>query len=137
MGRRRKAREEALKILFEYDATKDDINDILNYFWDNFASSKDRKVKEYTRELVQGVVDNQKFIDEKIKQVSKNWNLQRMFLIDKNILRIAIFELFFKKEIPKPVIIDEAIEISKIYGTDSSPKFINGIIDAISKKLNK
>ncbi len=137
MGRRRKAREEALKILFEYDATKDDIDDILNYFWDNFASSKDRKVKEYTRELVQGVVDNQKFIDEKIKEVSKNWNLQRMFLIDKNILRIAIFELFFKKEIPKPVIIDEAIEISKIYGTDSSPKFINGIIDAVSKKLNK
>ncbi len=137
MGRRRKAREEALKILFEYDATKDDINDILEYFWHNFASSKDKKVKEYTRELVKGVVDNIDFIDNKIKSVSKNWNLQRMFLIDKNILRIAIFELFFKKEIPKPVVIDEAIEISKIYGTDSSPRFVNGILDAVTKKGNK
>ncbi len=137
MGRRRKAREEALKILFEYDSTHDDIDEIMKCFWENLSTTKDRKVREYTKELVKGVVNNLELIDKSIEKVSKNWNLQRMFRVDKNILRIAVYELMFKKETPVPVVIDEAVEIAKLYGTDTSPKFINGILDSINKNLRK
>ncbi len=137
MGRRRKAREEALKILFEYDSTHDEIDEIMKCFWENLSTTKDRKVREYTKELVKGVVNNLELIDKSIEKVSKNWNLQRMFRVDKNILRIAVYELMFKKETPIPVVIDEAVEIAKLYGTDTSPKFINGILDSINKNLRK
>ncbi len=137
MGRRRKAREEALKILFEYDSTGDNIDEIIKCFWENFSTTKDRKVREYTKILVKGVVENLEEIDKSIEMVSKNWNVERMFRVDKNILRIAIFELLYKKDTPVPVVIDEAVEIAKIYGTDTSPRFINGILDSINKKLRK
>lgn len=137
MGRRRKAREEALKILFEYDSTGDDIDEIIHCFWENLSTTRDRKVREYTKVLVKGVVENLSEIDKSIEKVAKNWNLHRMFRVDKNILRIAIFELLFKKDTPVPVVIDEAVEIAKTYGTDNSPRFINGILDSINKNLNK
>ncbi len=136
MGRRRKAREEALKILFEYDSTGDDIDEIIHCFWENFSTTKDRKVREYAKTLVKGVVDNLNDIDKKIEKVSKNWKLQRMFKVDKNILRIAVFELLYKNDTPVPVVIDEAVEIAKTYGTETSHKFINGILDSINKKFN-
>jgi len=133
MGRRRKAREEALKMLYEFDARQADLEEIIAYYWDNFSKVKDKVVKDYANELARGCVEKRDFIDEKIEEVSKHWNLKRMLIVDKSILRIAVFELLYKK-VPVPVLIDEAIEIAKKYGSDKSPGFINGILDAINKK---
>ncbi len=134
MGIRRKAREEALRILFQYDATGDPIDEILNYYWKNISSVKNNEIKEYAETIVRGTIEHLQEIDSKIKEVSKNWRIERMFMVDRNILRLAIFELIHRKDIPPAVAINEAIEISKIYGTEKSPKFINGILDSIRKK---
>ncbi len=136
MGIRRKAREEALRILFQYDATKDPIDEILKYYWENISSVKNNEIKEYAETIVKGTIEHLEEIDSKIKEVSKNWRIERMFMVDRNILRLAIFELIYRKDIPPAVAINEAIEISKIYGTEKSSKFINGILDSIRKKEN-
>ncbi len=133
MGLRRKARQEALRILFQFDATKDSIDEIINYYWENISGVKNKEVKSYAETLVRGTIEHLNEIDEKIKRVSKNWKLERMFMVDRNILRLALYELLYRDDVPPPVSINEAIEISKLYGTEKSPKFINGILDTIAK----
>jgi len=83
---------------------------------------------------VLGIEKNRNFIDEKIKEYTRNWSFDRLNSTDKNILRIAIFEMFFRPDIPEVVSINEAVELAKLYGTDDSPAFVNGLLDSIYKK---
>jgi N utilization substance protein B len=92
-------------------------------------------VREYAEMLVERVVGQREEIDELLQQHTTNWSLARMAVIDRNVLRLAVAELRFSPDVPYRVIIDEAVEIAKLYGTDDSGKFVNGIIDAIYKKL--
>ncbi|MGC8977047.1 MAG: transcription antitermination factor NusB [Candidatus Ratteibacteria bacterium] len=133
--KRRKARENALKVLYMIDIRNEDKESILNEFWEN--NEEDEKIKEFTEQIVNGVMENKEKIDRVISSVSLNWELERMTYIDRNILRIGTYEIIFKKDIPPAVSIDEAIEISKKYGNSDSPKFVNGILHKIKELKEK
>jgi len=132
MRRRTKARECALKILYAIDITKGDIEERIKDFWEN-NETVNHEIHEFTEYLVNGTTKNQKLIDSVITKYAANWQLQRMAAIDRNILRMAAFELLFAAEIPPKVSINEAIEIAKRYGDKDSGKFVNGILDKINK----
>jgi len=128
MGRR-ESREEALQILFqlEFSEIKETLE--LDKFWKN---KKDPDA-EYTRKLVQGVMAHREEIDSLIQSYSQNWRVSRMLLIDRNILRLAVYELIFEKDMAVAVAINEAVELAKKYGSNESAGFINGVLDALSK----
>ncbi|MFA5088758.1 MAG: transcription antitermination factor NusB [Candidatus Omnitrophota bacterium] len=133
MRKRTLAREYALKILYQVDITRRDIEYVADQFWAN-EEEVDADVKSFSRRLVLGVKDNLAEIDEKISQYATNWQLKRMVIIDRNILRIGVFELKYAPDIPPKVTINEAIELAKKYGDLDSSKFVNGILDKINKK---
>lgn len=130
MGFRRKAREMALQLLFQIDFTGDHIA-IPPSFWTENESLP--QVKAFTEILVQGVLKHLSEIDPIIEKYTQHWSRDRMAAIDRNILRFAIFELLYLKEIPPKVTINEAIEIAKKYGSEDSGAFVNGILDRIHR----
>jgi N utilization substance protein B len=137
VGNRRKARECALQILYslEYNRIDDSaLNDWVDAYWSVFSdTSQDTPdVKEYMTRLVQGVRSHFDELDTLIQSASTNWKLERMAMVDRNILRLAAFELVQLSDIPPKVSLNEAIEIGKRFGTEDSGSFINGILDKIS-----
>ena len=134
--KRRKARECALKILYMYEMRQENIETIIDEFWKE-SPEKNEEVKEFATILAKGAVDNIKIIDKKISEVALNWQIERMSAIDRNILRIGSFEIMFLPEIPPAVSINEAIELAKKYGTEDSPKFVNGILHKIKEKTEQ
>lgn len=136
MGKRRTAREFALQILYRLDMGQESLAEkILEEFWETNLTSDD--VKEYTDSLVKGTKENQSEIDRIIADSAENWTLDRMASVDRNILRFSTYELLKRNEIPSSVIINEAIEIAKKYGTEESGSFINGILDRVAKEVRK
>ncbi len=135
MGHRRRSREIALQILYQVDMTGDDIDKALELFWRNFKHRED--VKPFTIELVKGVWNYRSDIDPLIEMASKNWKLSRMSSVDRNILRISVFEILHCDDIPYKVTINEAIDLGKKYGTEDSGAFINGILDFIVSEIGK
>lgn len=126
----------ALQFLFQLDmnpptkTASDEIERSIDAFWVNFKTEDD--LKPFFQQLINGVIENRETIDEQINEVSENWKLDRMSVVDRNILRFAIFELMFEDDIPSNVSMNEAIEIAKKYGTADSPSFINGILDKVA-----
>jgi N utilization substance protein B len=112
--------------------TKDDFNDALRIFWERESQTEDA-VKDFTTHLVKGVKENTKEIDSTISKYATNWQINRMAVVDRNILRIATFEILYINDIPPNVSINEAVDIAKKYGDTDSGKFVNGILDKISK----
>jgi len=137
MGTRRQARELALQFLYQYDSLKESsantegVEELLSFFWDRDGISSDDDTKEFSSVLIRGSCSNLPKIDEIITTYSEHWRLQRMSTIDRNILRIAIYELLYLRNIPPPVTINEAVELGKRFGTEESGAFINGILDKI------
>jgi N utilization substance protein B len=135
MGSRRKARECALQVLYQIDISGAAPEDALNSFWQNFEYAPD--IAEFAANLVRGVILHRDAIDHLIQDSSRNWKLDRMARVDRNILRMAVFELLHRPEIPKKVTLNEAIEIAKRYGSEDSSAFINGILDHICASIAK
>lgn len=132
MRRRTLAREFALKILYQIDITRDSYSDSLNNFWQvHIEEDIAQEVKSFTAELVKGTMDNLEAIDTRIAQYATNWQLKRMAVVDRNILRISGYELMFRDDIPPKVSINEAIELAKKYSSPDAAKFVNGILDKI------
>lgn len=129
---RRKARELALQALYAIEIDPPGFKNSES-FWGAFEA--ETHVLAFARELVQGVVANREELDRLISGKSKNWSLSRMAKIDLNILRLAAYELLHRPDIPKNVTINEAIEIAKLFGTEDSPAFVNGILDEIASGL--
>ena len=130
--KRRRAREYALQILFQLDVTNSAFsNDLFEDFWDDIKENDD--VKEFAKAIVIGTTKNIEHIDEIIKKTTEHWSIERMAIVDRSILRTAVYELLYRSDIPPKVIINEAIEISKKYSTEDSASFINGILDKIQK----
>jgi len=130
--KRRRAREYALQILFQLDVTDSKSNDnLFEDFWENINEEDD--VKEFAKDIVRGTRENIDTIDEIIKKAAEHWTIDRMAVVDRNILRAATYELLYRPDIPPSVTINEAIDISKKYSTEDSSSFINGILDKISK----
>ncbi|NCO23574.1 MAG: transcription antitermination factor NusB [Candidatus Infernicultor aquiphilus] len=131
MGGRRLSRELALKVLFQIDLVNTNMEEALKY---NFESNElPEEVKEFTIILVRGVISNLAEIDKEIKSYTNNWSLERITNIDRNILRIAIYEILYIDNIPKSVSINEAVELAKKYSTKSSFSFVNGVLGKINK----
>lgn len=132
MRKRTQGRETALKILYQSDILRRDISSIGETY---FASLEkvDPTVEEFSLRLTKGIEENVKSIDEKISEYATNWQLKRMAYIDRNVLRIGVFELLFAEDIPPKVSINEAVDLAKKYGDLESSKFVNGILDKIHK----
>ncbi|MFZ5800561.1 MAG: transcription antitermination factor NusB [Candidatus Omnitrophota bacterium] len=131
MRKRTQSRELAIKFLYQADITGDGA-DQLDFFWQN-QEEAEPAVKEFASVLIKGVLTNREALDKKIDGFADNWDLNRMAVVDRNILRLATFELLFMEDIPPKVTINEAVEIAKRYGDVNSGRFINGILDKINK----
>lgn len=117
-------------MLYQFDINRDAPN-LIKDFWR--TRKVPEKVKDFSNILVDGVIKNLPLIDSKISSSAKNWTIDRMAVVDRNILRMATYELLFVHDIPAKVTLNEAIEIAKKYGGDDSSSFVNGIIDRILK----
>jgi transcription antitermination protein NusB len=133
VGVRREGRELALQMLYAMDLNPLKMQETLQTFRENTRAAG--HVRVFAEELVVGVMAHREEVDAKIKEKSKNWALSRMAKVDLNILRLAVFELMFRSDIPKNVTINEAIEIAKKFGTEDSPAFINGVVDEIAASI--
>ena len=133
MGLRRVARECALQMLYEFDVGKQSKEEILESFWE--MNEHPQKVQEFANQLFEGSVTHLKEIDKTIQQHTKNWRLSRMAAVDRNILRLAVFEFLSDSKTPETVVINEALEIAKKFSTYESAQFVNGILDSIKKDL--
>jgi len=132
MRKRTLSREIALKILYASEITGEPVDDAARKFWENEVIGGD-EVKTYAEMLVSGVGSHLEEIDSAISRFAANWEIGRMATIDRNIIRVAAFELMFLDDIPPKVAMNEAIEIAKKYGDKDSGKFVNGILDRISR----
>lgn len=137
MGKRRDAREFAVQFLFQGDFNPDchksDIDEALRLFWEEKEAGDD--VKKFATELIQGTIAHQQHIDELIRKYAENWELARMAAVDRNVVRLAMFEMLHRPDVPPVVSINEAVDIAKKFSTAESGKFVNGILDRARKDI--
>ncbi len=133
MGKRRKARECALQMLFQLEFVDDDPGVIFKDYWQRQPVSQE--IKEYSEWLVRGICQKRAEVDGAIQKASRNWRLERMATVDRNILRIAVFEMLYEKNLATAIIMDEAIEIAKKYSGQEGAVFVNGILDGVKRLL--
>jgi len=135
MGKRRSSRELALKFLYQFELNKGDLDEQIRLFLEQNSSQED--VENFMKELVVSLIDKMEEIDEIIQKFSDHWILDRMTVIDRNILRMGTCELLFNFPTPPKVVINEAIDIAKKYGNEDSPEFINGILDKVYSEIRQ
>ena len=134
MGKRRKAREVALQLLYQLDVQgENNPESHLPEFWARHPV--DREVRDFAEVLIRGAKLHEPKIDELISQFAENWELDRMAVVDRNILRQGVFEILWMEDVPPKVAINEALEVAKKFSTHESSRFINGILDRIHKEL--
>jgi N utilization substance protein B len=158
MGMRREARERAVQFLFQYDMNRPDkVDEALDQFWASqhtaalnaekgkarwgeaaelpAPTTEEAAMRAFADPLIRGTVEHLTDIDAKIVQHAKNWDLRRMAVVDRNVLRLAIYEMLFRDDIPPVVSINEAVDIAKRFSTDESGRFVNGILDKVKGEL--
>jgi N utilization substance protein B len=158
MGKRREARERAVQFLFQHDLNPpEDLDRALNEFWDTQRAAaiaeekgaatwgqeielppptvEETETRLFADPLIRGVLQNRDAIDEKIKSHAKNWEFHRIAAVDRNIMRLALYEMLFRDDIPPVVSINEAVDIAKKFSTQDSGKFVNGILDKIRGEI--
>ncbi len=135
MGARTTAREAALQMLFAIDATGSDVEQAILDFWRELPG--DAEGREYADQLVRGVRQSLEQLDERIRAASQNWRIERMARIDRNALRLGTYELSTRSDVPRAVILDEAVELAKRFGSDESSKFVNGVLDRIAEDMGR
>jgi transcription antitermination protein NusB len=134
-GARRKAREAAVQMLYQIDLTGEDPERALELYFEYLTPADE--AREFATELVRGCVAQREAIDTRIRNVSRHWRLERMARVDRNILRLATFELLTLADIPRKVTLNEAIELAKRFGDENSPAFVNGVLDRIASDIDK
>jgi len=158
MGTRREARERAVQFLFQHDLNPPgDLQEALDQFWNSQRAAalaedkgpatwgekvelppptaEESAVRLFAEPLIRGTLEHRNAIDEQIKKHAMNWELHRMAVVDRNVLRLAIYEMFHREDIPPVVSINEAVDIAKKFSTQDSGKFVNGILDKIKGEL--
>lgn len=158
MGKRRDARERAIQFLFQTDLNPPEaLQEAFEHLWQSQRfeaileergaatwgqknelpplTEDELKVQDFALQLIRGVLDHRDELDAKIKQYVQNWELNRMAVVNRNILRMAIFEMLYRHDIPPVVTIDEAVEIAKKFSTNDSGAFVNGILDRMLEDL--
>ena len=154
-GKRRRGREMALQMLYQLDVGESTLAQVLHHFdptdmvlveRDSDSPAEDipvpaqvsltmvKDAHEYARRLVEGTMERVEELDGMIRQQADNWRLERMSAVDRNVLRLAVFELAYEPDVPKRVVLDEGIELAKRFGSDQSSRFVNGILDGLLKR---
>ncbi|MBF0483249.1 MAG: transcription antitermination factor NusB [Candidatus Omnitrophica bacterium] len=136
MRKRSLAREHTLKILYQAEINRRSMSDSVRIYWTENPEEKDTTVQSFCERLINGLEPNVAKVDAEISKYTENWQLKRMAVIDRNILRIGVYELLMTDDIPPKVTINEAVELAKKYGDMESGKFVNGILDKIHKTEN-
>ncbi len=135
MGRRRRARELTLQILFQMDSGQENLKETLKTFW--FLHRHPREIKQFANRLVKGTQENLKVIDEKIARHAEHWEIGRMPTVDRNILRLGAYELLYCPDIPPKVSLNEAVDLAKKFSTEKSGQFVNALLDKIAHEKSK
>lgn len=135
MTARRSAREWAVQFLFQNDFNPGNIRQALPEFWKSKRS--DLKSQQFVEELIRGVLTNLKQIDALIQSYAEHWEIKRMNAVDRNVIRLALYEMLFRPDIPPVVSINEAVDIAKCYSSMESGKFVNGILDRALRDLRR
>lgn len=136
MAARHRSRKRALQVLFEWDIRRDSIDGAIGHYYETLYSEETEtkpKIDRFMEELVRGTVARSEEIDRIIQERAANWRIERMAVVDRNILRLAIFELT-KKEVPPTIIIDEALELARQFSAGESVSFINGVLDGVVRQ---
>jgi transcription antitermination protein NusB len=136
MGARRSGREAALQMLFQLEASGVSPDQAIELFWRTFEDA-DPEGKSYADTILRGVAEHLAAIDKRLTAASQNWRLERMSRVDRNLLRLGTWELMFRTDVPRAVILDEAVELAKSFGTDESSGFVNGVLDRIANDLGR
>lgn len=136
MGARRSGREAALQMLFQLESSGVTPDQAVELFWRTFEDA-DPEGRPYADAVVRGVADNLEAIDKRVSAASQNWRLERMSRVDRNLLRLGTWELLFRTDVPRAVILDEAVELAKSFGTDESSAFVNGVLDRIANDIGR
>ena len=138
-SQRRQCRIACMQYLYSWSIKQpSNLNDSVRQFYeDQEDQSEDRDYYSFADELIYGVIENSEDIDEKIREIANNWDFKRIAKIDLAILRMAIFELLFRKDIPPIVTINEAVDLSKLYSAEESRRFVNGILDRLHGQLDR
>jgi N utilization substance protein B len=141
---RRLGREFAMQFLFQLDQNEETASDSLNYFWTQLEDSKIypinsrfRKAKIFAEKLIRQTISSKERIDNSISSFANNWTIGRMGCVDRNVMRIAVCEMFFFNDIPPIVSINEAVETAKSFGSESSGAFVNGILNSVKDSLDR
>jgi N utilization substance protein B len=134
MGSRRDARESAVQILFQLDFNPGELDPVLTSFWAERKVSA--KTRHFVEELVRGVLENRTRVDETIEKCAQNWSLHRMAGVDRNVIRLAVYEMLCRTDIPHAVSINEAVSIAKNMGDVGSGRFVNGVLDRVRRDLD-
>ena len=141
MGKRREGREAALQFLYQVDVQKEDVDAQLARFWALRTSPEQigapNPARDFAEQLLQGVVEHREAIDERITQLAENYELHRISTVDRNILRLGIYEMLYRHEAPPVVVINECIEIAKKFGSEESGRFVNGILDRVCAEMRR
>ena len=158
MGKRREARERAVQFLFQYDLNSpDNLDAALEQFWESQRTAaiaeekaaatwgqpvelppptaEEAEMRLFAEPLIRGAIEHREALDEQIKKYAKNWELHRIAAVDRNILRLAIYEMLYREDIPPVVSINEAVDIAKKFSTEDSGKFVNGVLDKVKSEL--
>ena len=135
MGARRKARECALQMLFQYDMAHPSVEEMVETYWGEMAEAAE-DVREFATALAVGTINHMNEIDERIRQRTEHWRISRMAVVDRNLLRLAVYEFIYQSQTPRTVAINEALEIARRFSTHEATQFINGILDAIKRDLD-
>lgn len=133
MGARRSGREAALQMLFQVEASSVTPEQAIALFWRHFDAEPEGRA--YADEIVLGAIANREAVDARISAASTNWRIERMTRVDRNVMRLAAYELAFRKDVPRAVILDEAVELAKAYGSEESSAFVNGVLARIAEDM--
>jgi transcription antitermination protein NusB len=122
-------------MLFQIEASGVEAEKAIALFWRNFEA--DPEGRTYADEVVRGITEKLAEVDAKISAASSNWRIERMTRVDRNLLRLGAWELMFRSDVPRAVVLDEAVELAKSYGTDESSAFVNGVLNQIGEQVRQ
>lgn len=134
---RRQAREWAVQFLFQTEFNPDDLEQALTDFWHDEEKKPSDRDRTYVNEVVCGVIEKRRELDRTLSKYTQNWDIERLGVLDRTVMRVAIYEMLFRGDIPPVVSINEAVEIAKTYSGKESGRFVNGVLDRIQKELDR
>jgi N utilization substance protein B len=134
---RRQAREWVVQFLFQTEFNPEELDQALDDFWNDEEKKPLDRDRNYVNEVIRGVIEQQMKIDRTIKRYTDNWDVDRLGVLDRIVLRVAVYEMLFRDDVPPVVSINEAIEIAKAFSGQKSARFVNGVLDRIQKELKR